>query len=116
LTETGNRNETPIQRAEHLKREIKASRDQLDQKEKELDQLYRTCNHQWGETVYAPEHIEGYEIPGDEPGTMGVDFRGPVYVSPKTIRKWKRTCKICGLVQITERFSERETSVPVFPS
>ncbi len=72
------------------------------------------CSHQWGKTVWCGEHKEGYTIPGDAPGTMGVDWRGPIYVSPKTIDKWQRTCTLCGKEEFTTYQKVIEISEPSF--
>jgi len=64
------------------------------------------CQHKWGETRYTPEHKEAYTIPGDPPGTMGVDWRGPTDVPAKTTKKWTRQCESCGLTQTTTQMKE----------
>lgn len=67
---------------------------------KEVDRIRRNCKHEW-EVKYTPEHHEGYRIQGDPPGTMGVDRQLPFDVPSKTIRKWTRHCRLCGLEEIT---------------
>lgn len=69
----------------------------------QLDAAQRACRHSWGDARYVPDRREGYTDPGDPPGTMGVDWRGPCYIPPATIRRWERTCAACGLTQRTER-------------
>jgi hypothetical protein len=102
-----------------LEQELQASK-------RKLEQIYRDCQHQWSRTEYLPEHLEAMTIPGDPAGTMGVDYRGDTHVPAKTIRKWKRVCKECGLEQITERTrmvkgpgeipgTTGETESPIFP-
>jgi len=51
------------------------------------------------------DHIyhKAYTYPGDAPGTMGVDHCGPIDVPPRTEERWKRTCTICGKVEITKQ-------------
>jgi hypothetical protein len=73
-----------------------------------------SCQHQWGKVKWAGERREGYTIPGDAPGTMGVDWRGPTHVPPTTIDRWERTCEICGKTEQTDRTETRETKVPKF--
>ena len=86
--------------------------------EVEILQAEKRCIHHWSQPVEAHIHHEGYEIPGDEPGTMGSDWRGPVYVSPRTELRWKRGCHNCGKIEFSSQVKE-ETVVkksPVFPT
>ncbi len=82
---------------------------------REIADAERSCNHQWGPVRDVGEYIEGYTIPGDAPGTMGVDWRGPCYVPGRTIPKWERTCAKCGKVETTSRVTE-EVVVKKTPS
>lgn len=91
-----------------LQQEIEQTRNALKSKESQLEHIQRSCQHQWGSVVYAPIHHEAYTVPGDEPGTMGVDFRGPCYVPSETIRQWKRTCSKCNLTQTTQ-YTKKQT-------
>ncbi len=61
------------------------------------------CGHVFSETVADHIYHKAYTIPGDKPGTMGVDYRGPCYVPARTENRWKRTCKKCGKVEYTQR-------------
>jgi hypothetical protein len=81
-----------------------------------LSQVVRECRHEW--TAPVADHIyrEGYTIPGDPPGTMGVDWRGPCYVEPKTTHRWKRTCRLCGHVEHTSNTNKHVTETPDFGS
>lgn len=45
---------------------------------------------------------------------MGVDWRGPTYVEPKTEKRWKRTCRICGEVEYTTKTTTQVTERPSF--
>ena len=74
----------------------------------------RKCMHVW--TVPMSDHIytEGYTIPGDPPGTCGVDWRGPVYVDAKTEKRWRRKCTVCGHVEYTSRVEQHIEEVPKF--
>lgn len=69
----------------------------------EIEAIRRNCSHSWGVAEYIPRRIEGYTIRGDPPGTMGVDWCGPTYVEPQTLRRWRRVCSKCLLEQITCR-------------
>ena len=69
----------------------------------QVDQLESSCQHDWPVAVYDPEYKDAYTIPGDAPGTMGVDRRGPSHVPAKTTKRWRRVCRQCGKIQTTER-------------
>lgn len=84
-----------------LRKEIELLDVSLKAKREQLQQIVDKCSHNWSEHRYTPEHYEGYTIPGDPPGTMGSDWRGPTYVEPKTVKKWTRECLVCGEVQTT---------------
>jgi hypothetical protein len=86
----------------------------LRHKEETLARMENQCQHRWSEAKYTPEHHESYTIPGDEPGTMGVDFRGPMYVPPSETPKWTRTCLECGKIQITTASKTQEKKIPDF--
>jgi hypothetical protein len=74
---------------------------QAERLREEVYQVQCNCRHQWSEARYAPDHQEAYEIPGDPPGTMGVDWRPACHVPAKTTPKWVRTCTLCELEQST---------------
>lgn len=86
-----------------LLRETEAAEKKARALRGQLDAARLACRHSWGTVKYVPEHHEGYTIPGDPPGTMGVDWRGPCEVAPTTTRRWERACATCGLVQRTGR-------------
>lgn len=69
----------------------------------------KNCQHVWGETKYNPIYIPGYTDPGDPPGTMGIDWRGPFHYPSKTEKRWTRICKKCGY----EAHTNREETVQV---
>ena len=79
-----------------------------------LEEAEAQCNHQWGDVT--PDHIyeDGYTIPGDPPGTMGVDWRPACHVQPKTTFRWKRVCRVCGKEEHTSRTKELVTHTPEF--
>ena len=82
---------------------------------REIGQIEQNCTHRWGVTRDVSEYIPAYTIPGDPPGTMGIDWRGPCHVDAKTIPKWERTCQNCGKVETTTRTNE-EVIVKKTPS
>ena len=83
--------------------------------QEELQTYQDNCRHVWGETKYTPIHHKGYTIPGDKPGTMGVDYRGPCYVEPRTEDRWTRECNICGLEQITSKADKKPVEIVKVP-
>jgi hypothetical protein len=90
---------------------------ELAEAQRELELAEARCNngrHDWAEAKYEPIYHKAYTIPGDEPGTMGIDFRGPCYVPAKTDQRWTRTCKCCGKVETTTRATEEVSKKPQF--
>ena len=106
--------ETPLQKRQRLNQEIEADAEALKRKKEALSRIDRECQHVWGETI--PDHIyhKAYTIPGDPPGTMGVDWRGDCHVPAKTEKRWKRVCKKCGKVEHTSRTTKKEVETPRF--
>lgn len=96
------------------RQEIAELERKLQEKKNALAHVERTCAHKWGETQ--PDHIyrEGYMDPGDPPGTMGIDWRGPVYVPSKTTYRWKRVCFLCGKTEHTSQTTKEVTLKPSF--
>jgi hypothetical protein len=86
-------------------------KDELTKAEKDLKNYVTKCNHNF-ETKYDPVYTPAYTIPGDTPGTMGVDWRGPVYVPAKTQERWKRECEKCGLVEYTTKTEDIIKKIP----
>jgi hypothetical protein len=86
-----------------LRDEIKTLQTRLETRRNMLQQVVNRCQHDWGKTEYKPEYHKAYTIPGDPPGTMGVDRRGPCHVPASTDKKWQRVCKKCGCKQVTSR-------------
>ena len=93
---------------DELECEIRRLTRDLEQKNNRLQALRRSCNHKWNDAngIYNPIVQEGYVSLGDTPGTMGVDYRGPVVVPRETKPRWTRRCLICGHVEHTERSVE----------
>jgi|SRR3989344_191682 len=79
---------------------------QFQTAERNLENYERVCTHRFSETVYDPIKHKAYRLPGDPPGTMGVDWRGPMDVPAETIDRWRRECGECGLVQYTQQVKE----------
>ncbi len=90
-------------KAEKLRQKIARLHKELRESANNLDTIVSNCKHQYGKPIYDPVHTEAYTIPGDPPGTMGVDWRGPVHVPAKTEEKWKRICGLCGHTQYTDK-------------
>ena len=99
-----------------LNREIQDLQHKLNSKKAELEDVYRKCPHNHNEnhweTKYDPIYKEAYTIPGDKPGTMGVDWRGPTHVPSQTTKRWKRNCTLCGKIEYTERIEPKVTETP----
>ncbi len=98
-------------------REKIASLDQeLKWAKQELSHAESNCAHIWGEVVEDHIYEKGYLIPGDPPGTMGVDRRGDFYVQPKTTLRWKRVCNKCGKTEHTYETNKKVIETPRFIS
>ena len=89
--------------AHALRQRIVDQERQVAEAELELKRIEDSCDHKWNDPVYTPERHEGYRIPGDPPGTMGVDRQLPMDVPAKTIPKWTRTCPKCGKTEVTTK-------------
>ena len=105
---------TTLERTQTLEREIKNLERQLGAVRYELNKVRNECDHRWGKVVYDPEITEAYTVPGDPPGTMGIDRRFPCHVPRQETPKWFRTCTRCGLVQKTTKAQIVEDRVPLF--
>lgn len=102
-------------KAEAIRKKITDLQENLEWARNELKFIEDTCSHSWPKKPeYTPEYQKAYTVPGDPPGTMGVDWRGPVHVPAKTIKRWRRKCIICGKVEITERTKEIFSEEPSF--
>lgn len=92
---------------EKLERDLRIARANVQGQE-------RNCIHSWGPIIDASEYHKGYTIPGDPPGTMGIDWRGPTHVAARTEQKWSRTCCKCGFVQFTKETVKVTIEKPYF--
>ncbi|OGJ17882.1 hypothetical protein A3K73_08060 [Candidatus Pacearchaeota archaeon RBG_13_36_9] len=101
-------------KARQLRESVKRLQKEYNQAIKELANYEKSCRHEYEETIYDPIYTPAHTIPGDPPGTMGVDWQGPVFVSAKTEPRWKRICKKCGLEQITTRSKDEIKKIPDF--
>ena len=104
-----------------MNQKIKQLRDNVTRLTEDLEKakaLLKTetynCDHDWSPPVSAHIYEPGYTIPGDPPGTMGIDWRGPTYVDAKTTKRWKRTCSICGEIQYTNEIVKTVVENPIF--
>lgn len=97
-----------------LRREIRDQEEALLAKMTRLEYLERTCQHEWGPVTYDPITLYPAGECGDEPGTMGVDYR-PKRWYPATMQDaWSRTCKRCGKTEHTTRVIEEVKRTPKF--
>jgi len=101
-------------KAKQLRGLVKKLNGEYNQARKELENYEKSCPHKYGETIYDPIYTKAFTIPGDPPGTMGVDWQGPVYVPAKTEPRWKRICEKCGLEQITTQTKDKIEKIPNF--
>ena len=106
--------ETPLQKRRKLDEEIAKLRQLLEYAVRDRDQIEKDCNHKWSEPKYVPIRHEAYTIPGDPPGTMGVDRQLPCHVPAKTEDWWERICENCGKLQRTDRTKDKIDKIPQF--
>lgn len=90
-----------LKRVYQLKAELRTHEEASHKKIAEIETIQRNCTHNWSKPEYTPEHTKAYTIPGDRPGTMGVDWRGPTHVPAQTTKKWTRTCLYCDKKEVT---------------
>lgn len=106
-----------VRLATDLRNDVQRLEKELDTAKKRLEAMVEECRqsgHAWGKEEYTPEHIAAYTIPGDPPGIMGLDRRGPVEVPPQTIKKWTRVCTRCLHKEVAG--SRKETITRDVPS
>ena len=90
-----------------LRAELASRRQELTQLEKALQTAEQHCQHNWTPSQYTPIEHKSYTIPGDAPGTMGIDWQGPTYVPARTENQWSRTCLNCGRTETTKTTVEQ---------
>jgi hypothetical protein len=87
---------------------------ELKEAESALTHYVNNCRHTWSKIEEVHQYIPSYTIPGDEPGTMGVDWRGPIHVPAQENKQWKRVCENCGKEEITSNTNQHITYTPRF--
>ena len=100
--------------AKKLEELIAARNQELSAMKRVLEDKQRTCSHDWTVPRYTPIVREAYQSPGDAPGTMGVDWRGPVFVPRQEFPMWTRGCKKCNKHEATSQTIDDIRKVPVF--
>ena len=88
---------------QEMRRRVQIMEQELSSAHTQLKNYVDNCRHQYTPPVYDPIRHEAYTIPRDEPGTMGVDWRGPIHVDAKIEERWRRECKLCGEVEYTNK-------------
>lgn len=68
----------------------------LKKAKEDLSTIERDCSHSYEETVRDDEVRPAGSSPGDPPGTMGSDWRGPCSWPEKRTPRWRKTCSKCG--------------------
>jgi hypothetical protein len=92
-----------VAKMNRLRQRKKELTEELRKATNEIIESERKCPHDWSKPKYEQVYIPGYDIAGDVPGTMGVDFRHGFHVNSEYKDKWTRTCANCGLIQETEK-------------
>ena len=101
--------------AKQLRDKITKITEELSGAEKNLASLVTHCSHQFSPTVYDPIITQAFTDPGDPPGTMGVDWQGPMYVPEHVEKRWRRTCEYCGEVEYTKLIRQKIEELPQWP-
>ncbi len=76
--------------------------------------IQRECHHKWSDPIDTAIVTEGYTDPGDAPGTMGIDFRGPCYIPGTREQQWTRVCSVCGKTEATSQVTQKVSTSPKF--
>jgi hypothetical protein len=93
-----------------MRREIATIEAHLQNIKTRLERAERECQHAWGKVAYCPIETKGFQTQGDPPGTMGVDWQGPMWIEPTCTKQWSRTCSRCGKVQTTKSTRKERTA------
>jgi len=96
------------------RQEIRDLEEKLAEKRRALQTSEQNCPHEWSEPKYDPIIREAMTIPGDPPGTGGIDHRGPYHIPSSRVERWTRTCQRCGKVESTTTVDQRITKTPKF--
>lgn len=94
-----------------LRNNVERLRQQLADAERQLEEAVKNCPHQWTQPIYAPIITEGYTIPPDGAGS---DWRPACHVPRSEVKRWQRTCTICGEVQHTQNVKQETVEHPEF--
>jgi len=97
------RAESLIEAIERKTNDVKIETERLQSYQASLNCIQSSCKHNWTDAEKHTDTIPGYTTPGDKPGTMGVDFQGPVDIAPSVKVYYTRECKECGKTQRTEQ-------------
>jgi hypothetical protein len=103
-------------RVRELTAEIQDAERNLNRLKRDMNAIQSSCQHEWSKAVYTPIIREGYQDPGDPVGTMGVDWRGPLWVPRDEKPRWTRECHKCLLTETTSQTTEKVEKIPQFSS
>lgn len=100
------------QEAKQLREKLEETRKELNKLEKSIEELSRYCKHKFGATTYDPIITPAYHLSGDPPGTMGVDWQGPMDVPEHVEKRWSRVCEYCGEIEYTTNTKQKIEYLP----
>lgn len=106
--------ESTLQRASRLRREIKDHSRAIENAQNSLESIERTCTHKWtaNEQITVPALRE---VLDDSRSTRhGSDFDQGYRIEKYQKRAWRRSCTICGKEEITDKTKSISTQVPKF--
>lgn len=98
--------------AKQLRDKVAETQQKLSKLEKDLANLVSSCKHQFSATIYDPIITPAYHISGDPPGTMGVDWQGPMDVPEHVEKRWRITCEYCGETKYTTQIKQEIKEIP----
>ena len=93
-----------------LRKDLIAAEDTVKSIKAAISRAESDHQHKWEAIKYVPIEHQAYRTAGDPPGTMGIDWQGPMYVEGSTEKRWSRSCIICGKEQFTTRTKRERMS------
>ena len=97
-----------------VREKARVTKQQAEAAEAAVRRMEKACTHDFSPVEYDPIIREGYTTSGDAPGTMGIDWQGPVSVPTTRIDRWVRHCPLCGKTEYTLNTKDTVVKTPVF--
>jgi hypothetical protein len=109
--------ETKERIADDLRDKIRNLEKSLADAQSQLHNIEASCSHQWGEELYQPVVVAAHEQRRCEHNLgferyMREKHGETVTVPEKRTDRWRKACRLCGLVVYTEKTQEVVKKVP----